>query len=87
MAADLTLTIEEAALQESSLDLIRDTYRRRLTGLVCRTHGRGVRITEPEIVPPRPRRGVIAEPDTVSRLLISGCCEAFVREARIALTR
>jgi hypothetical protein len=85
MAADLTLTIEEAALQDSSLDLIRDTYRRRLTGLVCRTHGRGVRITEPEIVTPR-RRGVVAEPDPVSRLLISGCCEAFVREARIALT-
>ena len=84
MAADLTLTIEEAALQETSLDLIRDAYRRRLTGLVCRTHGRGVRISEPEIVPPR--RGVIAEPDPVSRLLISGCCEAFVREARIALS-
>jgi hypothetical protein len=86
MAADLTLTIDDAALHETSLDLIRDAYRRTLTGLVCRTHGRGVRISEPEVVPVRPRRGVVVEPDTTQRLLISGCCEAFVREARLALT-
>ena len=86
MAADLTLTITEAALERSSLDVIRDGYRRTLTGLVCRTHGRGVRITEPEVVPPpRGRFAKRVEPDTTVRLLISGCCDAFVREARIAL--
>lgn len=85
MAADLTLKIDEAALEQSSLDVIRDGYRRTLTGLVCRAHGRGVRITEPEIVPPK-RGAKNVAPDPTVRLLISGCCDAFVREARIALT-
>ncbi len=71
MAADLTLTIDEAVLESSTPQLIRDAYRRALTGMVCREHGRGAKVTEP---------------DAAGEVLISGCCVAFVREARIALT-
>ena len=71
MAAELTLTIEEAALEQTTLSSIREGYRRALTGRICRVHGRGIRITEP---------------GPAGELHLAGCCEAFVREARIALT-
>ena len=71
MAADLKLTLDETALENSSPQLIRDAYRRTLTGMVCRTHGRGAKVTEP---------------DAAGEFTITGCCDAFVREARIALT-
>ena len=70
MAADMKLTISPAALEHSSLALIRDAYRRELTGRVCRLHGRGV---------------TVSDPDEDGRLCLAGCCEDFVREARSAL--
>ena len=40
MAADLQLTIDEVALENTTLQHIRDAYRRALRGKVCRVHGR-----------------------------------------------
>jgi hypothetical protein len=70
MAADLKLTLDEAALKSSSSQGIRDTYRRLLTGKVCRSHGRGAKVSEP---------------DAAGEISISGCCDEFVREASRAL--
>ena len=70
MAADLTFTIDEAALSESDATMIRDAYRRALAGKVCREHGRGAKVSEP---------------DQDGEISLSGCCDAFVREARRAL--
>ena len=71
MAADLTLTIDEVALENTTLQHIRDAYRRALRGRVCRVHGREAKISEP---------------DASGVFNLTGCCEAFVREARISLT-
>lgn len=70
MAADLSFTIDEASLEGVTPDSLRDSYRRLLRGKVCRVHGRGVRVT--------------IQDDTAD-VNLSGCCDAFVREARGAL--
>ena len=70
MAADAMLTISEAALENASIASIRDAYRRELVGRVCRLHGRGVTVSESK---------------EAGELYLAGCCEAFVREARLAL--
>jgi hypothetical protein len=70
MAADLTFSVDDSALEHTTLALLRESYCRLLTGTVCRVHGRGVRITTP---------------DGTNELNLSGCCEAFMLEARSAL--
>lgn len=69
MAADLTFSIDDATLENTTLELLCESYRRLLTGKVCRVHGRGARVTAPDD----------------AALNISGCCEAFMLEARTAL--
>lgn len=66
MAADLKLLKPHTASENLSIDELSDFYRRALRGRVCRAHGRGARISEP---------------DTSGDISISGCCEEFIREA------
>ena len=66
MAADLKILKPFAASENLSVEELPDVYRRALRGRVCRTHGRGARISEP---------------DTDGDISISGCCETFIREA------
>lgn len=70
MAADLKILRQGVAFEELTLKELSDAYRRALRGKVCRTHGRGARVSEPD------------DGDDIS---ISGCCEEFVREACRAL--
>ena len=70
MAADLKLLKRGPAIDETPVEDLADAYRRALRGKVCRTHGRGIRVSEP---------------DEGGDISISGCCEEFVREASRAL--
>ena len=70
MAADLKLLKREPAADDTPVEDLPDAYRRALRGRVCRTHGRGIRVSEP---------------DEGGDISISGCCDEFVREASRAL--
>ena len=70
MAADLKLLMDAPAYQELSAQGVSEAYRRALRGKVCRTHGRGAKVSEP---------------DEGGGINISGCCDDFVREASRAL--
>jgi hypothetical protein len=84
MAADLTFSVDDSALEHTTLALLRESYSRILTGRVCRVHGRGVRVTAPVVS--NGRRGApVAAPADANELNLSGCCEAFMLEARSAL--
>jgi hypothetical protein len=67
---NLKLEIDEHALRKLAGQSPRDAYGQALAGKRCPTHGRPVRVSQP---------------DASGAVHLSGCCDVFVKQASRAL--